>query len=253
MKQPYLNRARTWRGRPSEEETRAALAAQTPIEASSRRLTFGTRPPTRDVRAEPLPLQIDDDGLARQVQSAPTADQAWRALGLPGGRDAISPDAVEALAVAVTALCATSDSIGKGLKAFGALAEDAEVPVPWVDRMVELHLAELEGYWALDDLAYAGLVEGGWTVTQPDRDPPVDDPAARVMRRAEWQAEGMKAPPRGQVLAIDRLRNTLSREESIDLDRGAAGVEAVKAAGRGLVAGVALWRFANWQQTRGTR
>ncbi len=196
--------------------------------------------PTKDPRTEPLPLLIDDAGLARQVQSAPTAKEAWDLLGLPGGRDAVSPDAVAALAAAVTALCATSDSIGKGLKAFGALDVDAEIPVAWVDRMATLLVQELDGYWTLDDLAYAGLTEGGWTVASTD-EPPVSEPARRRAVRALWQAEHLAPSP---ALWLTKLRRALE-------DAASAGdVARAETAGRALVEGVARHRYTNWQRER---
>jgi hypothetical protein len=199
--------------------------------------------PTKDSRTEPLPLLIDDAGLARQVQSAPTADEAWKLLGLPGGRDAASPDAVAALAAAVTALCATSDSIGKGLKAFGALEPDADVPEAWVSRMVELHLAELEQYWHLDELAYEGLQAGGWTATTPES-APLEEPA-RIAQRARWQAEHLR--PKAPALWWDKLDHRLGWAVT------GAPIETVREAGRALVEEATRRRFTNWQQTRGTR
>ena len=201
-----------------------------------------------DPRLEPLPLQFDDAGLARQVQSAPSAAAAWKLLDLPGDRDAMDPDVLARLLASATELVETSDAIGLGLKHFGELAEGEAPPPAWVDRMVELHVQELEGYWRLDDLAHEGLKEGGWTMTQPGREPPADEPAARVAQRARWQVEHL-APPVGTVLAIDKLRHLLDREEAITLD---SGVASVQVAARGLVAGVVLRHFATWATRRTT-
>lgn len=192
-----------------------------------------------DVRAEPLPLLLGDDGLAEQVQSAPTAEAAWKLLGLPGGRNDVDPAAVAALAEVATALCATSDAIGKGLKHFGELSPDEDAPASWVDRMVELYVEELEGFWRLDELAYAGLHEGGWTAT---RTVILADPTERVAVRARWQAEPLK--PRTPSLALDKLDRLLSQEEAT------FNVEGARIAGRGLVAGAALHRFGHWRTTR---
>jgi hypothetical protein len=196
-------------------------------------------PRAKDPRTEPLPLALDDRGLAEQVQSAPTPEAAWAMLGLPGGRQDVDPTAVAALAAAATALCATSDAIGLGLKHFGELSPDEDPPVTWVDRMVALYVQELEGFWALDDLAYQGLKHGGWTV---NNHPTEADPATRLATRARWQAAHLK--PRTPALALDKLERLLSQEEAI------GNVEGVRLAGKGLVMGAALHRFSRWRIER---
>jgi hypothetical protein len=194
-----------------------------------------------DPRTEPLPLAINDQGLATWVQTAPTAEEAWRRLALPGARDDVDPLAVAALAEAATTLCAIGDAIGLGLRHFGELAPDEDPPASWVDRMVELHVQELEGWWTLDDLAYAGLKEGGWTATHAVV---LADPAWRVAVRARWQAQPLK--PKQPSLALDKLDRYLG--EAVEVY--GSDLEVVKVAGRALVSGAALHRFSHWRTTR---
>jgi hypothetical protein len=208
-----------------------------------------------DPRSEPLPLRIDPSGLARHVQAARTPEEAWAQLNLPGGRAELDPGVVEALATVATDLCTIGDAIGKGLVAFGARDPEEPIPAAWVDRMVELHAALLEGYWRLDDLAYAGVKEGGWTITT--REPLDDDPAGRVAQRARWVAEENK--PREPALWFDRaLRRLDDLVAGYEREASAADPaevldavkDAVKDAGRALVAEATRRRFARWHETR---
>lgn len=198
---------------------------------------------TKDPRAEPLPLILDDQGLAEQVQAAPTAEAAWELLGLPGGRKDLPPEAVAALAAAATALCATSDAIGLGLRHFGELDADEDAPAAWIDRMVELYVQELEGFWRFDELAYAGLHEGGWTATHAVV---LADPAERLATRARWQAEPLK--PTTPALWWDRLDRVLT--EAVASGDAEPGWERPKREGRSLVAEAARHRFSHWRTTR---
>jgi hypothetical protein len=193
-----------------------------------------------DPRAAPLPLLINDDGLAEQVQAALTSAEAWKLLGLPGDRDVVPPEAVAALAEVATALCATSDAIGLGLRHFGELADDEEPPASWVDRVTDLYIQELEGFWRLDDLAYQGLEQGGWTAT---RTVILANPAERIAVRSRWQAEPLR--PKGPALWWDRLERALADTEAT------GDAETIKEAGRALVEGAARRRFAAWRTVRG--
>lgn len=194
----------------------------------------------RDPRAVALPLLVDDQGLATRIQSAPSADEAWRMLGLPGGRADVDPVVLAQLLDAASALCTVSDAIGKGLGYFGDLAPDADPPVEWVDRMVELYVQELEGFWHLDDLAVEGL-GGGWAVA-PEHLIRLDDPAGRIAERSRWQAEHLK--PKKPALWLDKLDRLLARCVA------AEDAVAARTAGRALVQSVAHWRFTNWRTVR---
>lgn len=180
-----------------------------------------------------------DDGLAPEaVRMAPTPDAAWDLLGVPAPFD---PALRERLTAALERVLASSDAIVKGLRAFRALDPDADVPPAWVDRMVELHAAELEAYWALDEEAVAGAAAGGWTTGDAGA---LDcSPEERVAQRARWQAEAVR--PGAAALWFDKLARRLDRRDE--------GVEAVRNAGRTLLVEATRHRFANWQQTRGTR
>lgn len=193
----------------------------------------------RDPRTEPLPLAVDETGLAAWVQSAPTAEEAWARLGLPGGRDGVAPAALEALAMAATRLCALGDALGQGLRHFGALPDEADPPESWVDRMVELHAQHLAAWWALDELAYAGLREGGWTVSTATEPPPTE--AGRVARRARWVLEEVPSAP---SLAIDKLERALGAASRVGTR------DEAKAAAHALVAAAVRRRFGRWRQER---
>lgn len=195
---------------------------------------------TTDPRTEPLPLLIDEHGLARQVADAPSADEAWRRLGLPGERGAVDPAVLARLLAASEALCKTSDAIGLGLRHFGERPADADPPPEWVERMVALHLEELEGYWGLDELAHAGL-GGGWAIQQPGTELMVEDEAARIAARVRWQLEAVG--PRGPALWLDRLLH--------GLDARTDPAEA-KEAGRHLIRLATERHFTNWRTTRRT-
>jgi hypothetical protein len=127
---------------------------------------------------------------------------------------------------------------------FGTLPPDAEVPEGWVDRMVALYRAYLEGYWALDDLAWEGLADGGWTITS--REPLADDPAGRIAQRARWVAEESK--PAKPALWYDKATGALTAAETWVDER--ADHAAVREAGHALVAACVRHRFAHWQRSR---
>lgn len=200
----------------------------------------------RDGRTEPLPLAIDEAGLAQWVQSARTPEEAWKQLNLPGGRADLDPGAVDALAKAATELCAIGDAIGKGRLAVAERSKETPLPASWVERLVELYVALLEGYWRLDDLAYAGLKTGGWTVTTPE--PPADDPAGRIAQRARWVAEENK--PTTPALWFDKLDRALGREVAECLNEGE--LENVRGAGRELVEEATRDRFTSRYANRRT-
>lgn len=193
-----------------------------------------------DPRTEPLPLRIDEAGLGQWVQSAPTSAEAWDRLGMDP--TAYNPEDRERLVQAAERLVTISDAIGTGLGFFGDLPADQDPPVAWVDRMVELHLEELEGYWALDDLAYEGVQAGGWTVVPTV---PPDAPATRYATRARWQAAHLA--PRTPKLWFDKLLSIFSNvPETSDV----GDVEIAKANGRTLVAEAARYRFTHWKTER---
>lgn len=187
----------------------------------------GRRP--RDERT--TQVTMDDALTAAAVRGAPTPEEAWARLGVPVPFD---PAQRDRLTGALERVLAHSEAIVKGLTAFRALAPDAEVPPAWVDRMVELHVAELEAYWALDAEAVAGALSGGWTTGEAERF--VADPAERVRQRARWQAAAVK--PAGPALWFDKLVRALD----------AAGDP--EAAGRDLVAEATRRHFADWRRTR---
>lgn len=202
-----------------------------------------------DPRTAPMPLLIDDRGLAQRVQSLSTAD-AWKLLS----DTPASPETLERLSAAAVDCCAASDAIGRGLVAFGTLPPDADVPEGWVDRMVELYRAYLEGYWRLDDLAYEGARAGGWTVST--KETLTDDPAGRIAQRARWVAE--ECPVGKPTLAVDIARRHLDAAVAAVPDAVASGsgymgsvaIDAVREAGHALVAAVVFRRFTHWQTTR---
>lgn len=197
--------------------------------------------PQADPRAIPLPLLIDDLGLASRVQTARTAEDAWRLLSdVPA-----SPATLERLSRAALDCCTASDAIGQGLIHFGTLPPDAEVPDGWVDRMVELYAAYLEGYWRLDDLAWEGLRDGGWTVTS--REPLADDPAGRLAQRARWVAEECPSAPH---LAVDKARRALDGAVADAGPNGPYSVEDVKETAHRFVAAAVRYRYADWQTHR---
>jgi hypothetical protein len=165
---------------------------------------------TGDARLTPLPLALDDAGLAHRVRHAPSTDEAWTQLGFPGGRADVDPAVLARLLEAATAVCGISDAIGKGLSHFGSLAGDAPVPDAWVERMTELHAQELVAYFDLDDLAYEGLIAGGWTATTPGQNPPKPDPVKRIATRTRWEIEAVR--PRGPALWLDRLLRGLAAQ-----------------------------------------
>lgn len=196
--------------------------------------------PETDPRSEPLPLFVRADGLAEQIRFAGNSQDAWRLLGFAGERGDMDQDVMDRLSAAATALCTIGDAIGKGLVAFGARDPEEPIPASWVDRMVELHGALLEGYWRLDELAWLGVREGGWTVTT--KEALADDPAGRVAQRARWVAEENK--PREPALWFDRLGGAL------DAAVGFGTLDEARDAGRALVAEATRRRFARWHETR---
>jgi hypothetical protein len=194
----------------------------------------------QDPRAIPMPLVVDDAGLARAVRDAPTPDAAWSQLGFPGGRADVDPAVLATLLTVATQTCTTSDQIGKGLTHFGDLPTEEDPPDAWVDRMVELYVQELEQFWRLDELAWLGLRDGGWTATEQGKPPPEDDPVARIATRSRWQAEPLK--PKEPALWFDKLDRLLTKAETPDDAR---------LAGTALVAAVTHHRFSHWSMTRG--
>lgn len=166
------------------------------------------RAATADPRAIPLPLAIDEQGLAQRIQDAPSADEAWRRLGFAGGRQDVDPAVLERLLASVTTACAVSDAIGSGFAHIGALAPGEAVPDAWIDRMVELFRQDLEAFWALDDLAYAGLEAGGWTAAT--REPYLLTAVGRVIQRVLWVVQPI-SPPRPE-LWFDRLIHGLEAQ-----------------------------------------
>jgi hypothetical protein len=222
------------RPRPTRATAAAAVVAQTPLamtyDRPSRREVAG------DPRAIPMPLAIDDAGLAHRVTTAKSSADAWAALSdVPVG-----PATLARLSAAALDCCTASDAIGQGLVHFGTLPPDAEVPDGWVDRMVELYRAYLAGYWALDDLAYAGAEEGGWTVST--REVLTDDPAGRIAQRARWVAQ--ECPVGKPTLAVDKARRAL------DIVAAEGDAENARIGGHALIAAVVHHRFTNWQTIR---
>jgi len=190
-----------------------------------------------DPRTIPMPLVVNDDGLAERVTTARTSAEAWKLLSdVPA-----SPETLARLSAAAVACCAASDAIGRGLVAFGTLPPDAAIPDGWVDRMVELYRTYLTEYWALDDLAYEGAKADGWTVASTE--PLVDDPAGRIAQRARWVAE--ECPQAKPALWRDKIERLLT--ECV----AAQDVIDTRMAGRTLVDAVVHHRFTHWQKLRG--
>lgn len=197
MKQPYLSKARAWNARPTEAESTAAVAAQTPIAASSRRRTFGETQAAKPV--------VDQQATARLV-------------------------------AALDVVLAASDAVSLAVKHFNALPPDTAPPASWVDRAVDLHVALLEAWWALDDEAAVDAAAGGWTVGPPHA---IGTAVERRKIRTVWETELMK--PAGKTLWWDRLAYRV--DIAMDSDEA-------EAAGRALVEEGARRRFAAWRNTR---
>lgn len=172
---------------------------------------------------------MDDLLTAQAVTDAPTPEAAWGALGVPAPFD---PALRERLTGALARVLVASDAITKGHAVFDGLAPDEAPPVEWVDRMVELHVQELEAYWALDAEAVAGVAAGSWTATTGE--PAATEEVVRIAQRARWQADVVKPPK--PALWFTKL---LGR-----LDRAAQTGEHVEEAGRALVAEATRRRFA---------
>lgn len=191
--------------------------------------------PAKQADPRVIPLPLDDAATAERVKAAPTSEQAWRTLGLPGDVDYTTE-----LVAAANAVLPIGDSIAKGLVAFGALDTDADVPDGWVDRMVTLYVQELEAYWAMDQIAYESSRVHGWTVRTDE--PWSDIAAERIAYRARLVAEESK--PKAPALWWDQAHRHLSDAEA-DGD-----AEWVKGEGRALVVAAVGRRFANWRTGR---
>lgn len=190
------------------------------------KLTYqgGARRPERAVQTG-----MDDLVTASAVATAPTPAAAWDALAPPVPFD---PALRERLTGALARVLVASDAIVRGHAAFDGLAPGEEAPPEWVDRMAELHLQELEAYWALDDEAVAGAQAGGWTTTAAV----ADDPIARTAARARWQADVVRPP--AAALWFDKLARRVEAAAS-----GASALDAVRVAGRDLVEACVRHRF----------
>jgi hypothetical protein len=139
------------------------------------------------------------------------------------------------LVAALDVVLAASDAISKAVGYFAQLAPNEAPPPAWVDRAVELHVALLDAWWALDDEAAIDAAAGGWTVGPPHA---IGTPVQRRQIRTVWETELMR--PATPELRWDRLARAVE---------AALLVEDVEPAGRALVAEGSRRRYANWHET----
>jgi hypothetical protein len=139
------------------------------------------------------------------------------------------------LVAALDTVLDASDSISKAVTHFSTLPPEQAPPPAWVERAVELHVALLEAWWALDDEAAIDAAAGGWTVGPPHA---IGTPLERRRVRTFWELEWLK--PQTPVHWWDKQIRAL----------GAATTEAAaEEAGRALVAEGSRRRYANWHET----
>lgn len=144
-----------------------------------------------------------------------------------------NPEATARLVAALDVVLAASDKVSAAVEHFSRLDPDTDPPAAWVERAVELHVALLEAWWALDDQAALDAAAGGWTVGPPHA---VGTAMERRYTRLGWEVELMR--PAGEALWWDKAVAPVN----------AARTEAaLEEAGRALVREASKRRYQSWR------
>lgn len=148
----------------------------------------------------------------------------------------VDPAATARLVAALDVVLAASDKVSDAIRHFSALPADTPPPASWVERAVELHVALLAAWWALDDEAVLDAAAGGWTVGPPHA---IGTPLERRLIWLRWETELMQ--PASPALWWDRL---------VAMVAGARTEAVLEEAGRALLAEGARRRYATFHATR---